>query len=162
MSHSHASHAAAHPHAHGGNGHDPHHHGHGHHAHEHHVHVMPLSVLFTIFGLLLAFTVITVVISKFHLGALEVPITMAIATFKATLVAVYFMHLRYDNPFNAMIFTFSLFFVGLFLGGALIDVTHYQKDLIPPTPIEAAPAAPAAAPADAPAPAAPAPATAPK
>jgi len=122
---------------------------------------MPLSVLFTIFGLLLAFTVITVVISKFHLGALEVPITMAIATFKATLVAVYFMHLRYDNPFNAMIFTFSLFFVGLFLGGALIDVTHYQKDLIPPTPIEAAaPAAPAAAPAGAPAPAAAAPAPA--
>ena len=112
-----------------------------------------MSILFTIFGLLLAFTVITVVISKFHLGAWEVPITMAIATFKATLVAVYFMHLRYDNPFNAMIFVFSLFFVGLFLGGALIDVTHYQKDLIPPTITEpaaaAAPPDPAAAPADA-------------
>jgi len=111
---------------------------------------MPLRILFTIFGLLLAFTVITVVISKFHLGAWEVPITMAIATFKATLVAVYFMHLRYDNPFNAMIFVFSLFFVGLFLGGSLIDVTQYQKDLIPPTITEpvAAPSDPAAAPAD--------------
>lgn len=94
---------------------------------------MPLKLLFTIFAALIFFTIATVVISKFHLGAWEVPITMAIATTKAILVAVYFMHLRYDNPFNAMIFCFSLFFVALFLGGTLIDVRAYQKDLIPPT-----------------------------
>ncbi len=103
-------------------------------AHSPHVHVMPLSMLFGIFSALIVFTIATVIISKFHLGAWEVPITMAIATTKATLVAVYFMHLRYDNPFNAMIFCFSLFFVGLFLGGTLIDVRAYQKDLVPPAP----------------------------
>lgn len=105
-----------------------HHHG-AHHGP--HVHVMPLSMLFTIFSALIFFTIATVVISKFHLGAWEVPITMAIATTKATLVAVYFMHLRYDSPFHAMIFCFSLFFVALFLGGTLTDVRAYQKDLIP-------------------------------
>lgn len=96
-----------------------------------HVHVIPLSLLFSIFAALIVFTIATVVISKFHLGAWEVPIAMAIATTKAILVALYFMHLRYDNPFNAMIFCFSLFFVALFLGGTLIDVRAYQKDLIP-------------------------------
>lgn len=95
---------------------------------------MPLSVLLTIFTALIVFTIATVVISKFHLGAWEVPIALGIATTKAILVAVYFMHLRYDNPFNAMIFCFSLFFVALFLGGILIDVRAYQKDLIPPAP----------------------------
>ena len=99
--------------------------------HEMHVHVIPLRLLFTLFAALIVFTVATVVISKFHLGAWEVPIAMAIATTKAILVALYFMHLRYDNPFNAMIFCFSLFFVALFLGGTLIDVRAYQKDLIP-------------------------------
>jgi cytochrome c oxidase subunit 4 len=120
---------------HGGHAHVPngdHGDGHGHAAHGH-VHVMPLKLLFTIFAALIFFTIATVVISKFHLGAWEVPITMAIATTKAILVAVYFMHLRYDNPFNAMIFCFALFFVALFLGGTLIDVSAYQKDLIPPT-----------------------------
>ena len=96
-----------------------------------HVHVMSLSMLFTIFAALIFFTIATVVISKFDLGPWEIPITMAIATTKAALVAVYFMHLRYDNPFHAMIFCFSLFFVGLFLGGTLMDVRAYQKDLIP-------------------------------
>lgn len=92
---------------------------------------MSLSMLFTIFAALIFFTIATVVISKFDLGPWEIPITMAIATTKAALVAVYFMHLRYDNPFHAMIFCFSLFFVGLFLGGTLMDVRAYQKDLIP-------------------------------
>ena len=133
------------------------HHGHGN-RHEHpvhsHVHVMPLSVLFTIFTTLIVMTIATVVTSKFDLGAWEVPITMAIATTKAILVAAYFMHLRYDNPFNLMIFCFSLFFVGLFLGGTLIDVRAYQKDLIPPTVSSPAASSPAALPQQAPAPAA--------
>ncbi|HEY0982132.1 cytochrome C oxidase subunit IV family protein [Schlesneria sp.] len=136
MSHS-ESHSVANPMT-------PHHTEVGHHGHQGlHVHVMPLSMLFTIFGALIFFTIATVVISKFHLGAWEVPITMAIATTKAALVAVYFMHLRYDNPFHAIVFCFSLLFVALFLGGTLIDVREYQPDLIPFT----APAAPAAAPA---------------
>lgn len=112
-----------------------------------HVHVMPLSMLFTIFTALIVLTIGTVAASKFDLGPWEVPITMAIATTKAMLVAIYFMHLRYDNKFNAMIFFFSLFFVALFLGGTLLDVRQYQKDLIPPEPSAAAPATPAAAPA---------------
>lgn len=116
----------------------------GDHGHGAHVHVMPLSVLFAIFTLLIVFTAMTVVIAQFHLGKWEVPITMLIATTKATLVAVYFMHLRYDNPFNAMIFVFSLLFVGLFLGGALMDVGQYQDSLIPPV-VQDAPAAAAPA-----------------
>ncbi len=43
-----------------------------------------------------------------------------------------------------MIFVFSLLFVGLFLGGALMDVGQYHDSLIPPVvqdvPAAAAPA----------------------
>lgn len=139
---SHGHGAQGHLGGHGSPGHGSDDHGHGDGAH---VHVMPLSMLFTIFGALIFLTICTVVASKFNLGPWEVPLTMAIATTKAGLVAVYFMHLRYDNKFNAMIFFFSLFFVALFLGGTLIDVREYQKDLIPPEPVAAQPAAPAPA-----------------
>ncbi|QDU41180.1 hypothetical protein Mal4_55450 [Maioricimonas rarisocia] len=94
-------------------------------------HVMPLKVLFTIFGALIFFTILTVALAQLDLGQYEIIVTMVIATIKASLVAVYFMHLRYDNPFNAVVFVFSLVFVALFLGFTLADVEQYQPDLIP-------------------------------
>lgn len=108
-------------------------HGHDEHSHDGH-HVMPLPVLFGIFGALIFFTALTVAVGQFSLGRWEILITMMIATTKAILVAVFFMHLKYDRPFNAMIFSFSLFFVALFLGIVLMDVGAYKDDLIPPEP----------------------------
>lgn len=106
-----------------------HHEDHGHHG----PHVMPLSMLFTIFGALIFFTLLTVAVGQFSLGKWEILITMMIATTKAILVAVFFMHLKYDRPFNAMIFSFSLFFVALFLGIVLMDVGAYKENLVPPS-----------------------------
>ena len=92
---------------------------------------MPLRTLFTIFFALIALTLATVLIAQLDLGSLEIGIAMFIATIKAALVVVYFMHLRYDNPFNAVLFVFSLVFVALFIGLTLMDVGQYQIDLIP-------------------------------
>jgi len=50
---------------------------------------------------------------------------------KASLVALYFMHLRYDRPFLAIVFVTSLVFVMLFVGLALMDTVEYQPELIP-------------------------------
>lgn len=104
------------------------------HNDEHHglSHVMPLKLLFSIFAALIVLTVLTVFVSQTDLGSWEIVITMLIATTKASLVAIYFMHLRYDNPFNAMVVVFSLLFVALFIGFTLIDVQRYQPDLIQP------------------------------
>ena len=95
-------------------------------------HVMPLKLLFRVFAALIALTALTVFVAQTDLGSWEIVITMIIATTKATLVAVYFMHLKYDSPFNATILAFSLLFVALFIGFTLIDVERYQPDLIPP------------------------------
>ena len=115
-------------------GHDDHHGPDGH-------HVMSLPMMFGIFGALIFFTALTVAIGQFSLGRWEILITMMIATTKATLVALFFMHLLYDRPFNAMMFSFSLFFVALFLGIVLMDRGAYSEDLVPPVRAEAAPAA---------------------
>jgi cytochrome c oxidase subunit 4 len=105
-----------------------------HHDDRHHgfAHVMSLRMLVGVFLTLIALTALTVFVAQADLGSWEIVITMLIATTKATLVAVYFMHLRYDSPFNAAILVFSLLFVALFIGFTLVDVERYQPDLIPP------------------------------
>ena len=70
------------------------------------------------------------------LGAGNIVIAMAIATTKATLVALYFMHLKYDKKFNLLAFLSSLIFLGLFLTFTLLDI-NTRHDSIPfkPAPI---------------------------
>jgi len=46
---------------------------------------------------------------------------------KASLVVLFFMHLRWDKPFNAIVFIGCLIFVGLFISLALLDTGQYYK-----------------------------------
>lgn len=94
-------------------------------------HVVPVSVLVGTLTALLVLTVITVRATDFNLGPLNIWIAMLIATTKAALVVLYFMHLRYDRPINAVVFIASLLFVALFITFALIDTAHYQEYVIP-------------------------------
>jgi cytochrome c oxidase subunit IV len=93
-------------------------------------HVIPVSVLVSVFLALIVLTVVTVAASYLPLGDLEIWVAMGIATVKAALVAAYFMHLRYDNPLNAVLFVIGLLFVGLFVGFVLMDAEQYRSDLI--------------------------------
>jgi cytochrome c oxidase subunit 4 len=93
-------------------------------------HALPARTLIAVFLALVGLTVVTVVATWFPTGSFEIWISLGIATVKASLVAAYFMHLRYDNPLNALIFIFGLFFVALFLGFLLLDSHEYQPNLI--------------------------------
>lgn len=94
-------------------------------------HIVPARVLIGVWAALLVLTVATVTVTWKDFGPeLNLWIAMGIATVKASLVLLYFMHLRYDRPVNAIFFIFALFFVALFIAGALTDSQHYQADLI--------------------------------
>ncbi|MFG0306499.1 MAG: cytochrome C oxidase subunit IV family protein, partial [Phycisphaerales bacterium JB040] len=54
---------------------------------------------------------------------------MVIASIKALLVCLYFMHLRYDKPFHALVFISGLAFALLFIGFSYMDTYQYQGDL---------------------------------
>ena len=54
---------------------------------------------------------------------------MAVAAVKASLVMSVFMHLRWDRPFNAMVFVSSLLFVSLFISMTLLDKSEYEPDI---------------------------------
>jgi len=94
-------------------------------------HVVGLPILFGVLGALLVLTIATVAATWFDLGRLNIWIALVIAVVKASLVVLYFMHLRYDKPFNAMILIISLSFVVLFIGLALTDTRSYLPEQIP-------------------------------
>ena len=60
-------------------------------------HIVPKKVYFAIFFALIALTAVTVTISFFDLGRLNAVVALTIAVFKAILVILYFMHLRYER-----------------------------------------------------------------
>ena len=124
----------AHAHAGQGHGHDDHGHGHGdaHGGHGHGIgHVLPLKVLLGTWGALMVLTVLTVTVRSIDLGAsLNLMIAMLIATVKATLVCMFFMHLRYDNRFHSIVLMSAIVLGLLFVGFALMDSTQYQTDAI--------------------------------
>ncbi len=94
-------------------------------------HVVPMKVLVGVWAALLVLTVLTVAAIKVDLGSLNLWIAMAIATLKASLVVLYFMHMRYDRPFNAIVFVTALFFVMLFVSIAMLDSKAYEPELVP-------------------------------
>lgn len=94
-------------------------------------HVMPAGLLIGIWAALLLLTGATYAAASMDLGAFNLAAALGIAAVKAALVALYFMHLRYERSFLGFIFIAALAFVALFIGITLIDSAHYSGDLIP-------------------------------
>ncbi len=96
-------------------------------------HVTSVRLLLTIYFILIVCTILTYSVSRIDLGQFNIWAALAIAVFKASLVVLYFMHLRWDSPFNALAIITALIFVGLFIGLALLDSMSYQP-LLKSTP----------------------------
>jgi len=98
---------------------------------------------------LLCLTIITVAAAGIDFGSGNVVIALAIATVKATLVALFFMHLKYEKPVNAVIGTAGFLFLGLFLMFCFLDQgsrenlqpRNLKPDVVVTAPAAAAPAA---------------------
>lgn len=95
----------------------------------HAVHVSPISTLLGVWALLMALTIITVAVVHVDLGRWNIPVALGVAAIKATIVALYFMHLRYDKPFNCLLFVGSILLLMLFIGLTLMDTRLYQPDI---------------------------------
>jgi cytochrome c oxidase subunit 4 len=104
-------------------------------------HVATIRVLCATGGTLLLMTLITVAATRVNFGAnINLAIAMAIAVFKATLVILFFMHLKYDRLFHTVIFVSAICAASLFVGFTLMDSGQYQQtniwnpDAPPPAP----------------------------
>lgn len=108
-------------------------------------HVLPLKVYIGVWLGLIVGTILTVAVSYFDFGEFNMIVAMAIATGKAALVALFFMHLYWDDKINLVLFIATLMFVGIFFAFTSADVftrgeldpikQNYVKPM-PPMPTE--------------------------
>jgi cytochrome c oxidase subunit 4 len=113
---------------------------------------------------LLFLTIITVAAASFNFGSANVVIALAIASVKAILVGLFFMHLIWDKPVNTIVIVAGFLCLGIFLRFDFLDVgtrdrlqprnmpvmenatpvpdTMNPLKAAPPKPLEPAPAAP--------------------
>lgn len=93
----------------------------GAHGRDHVPHVLPLTTYFAVWGALIAFTALTVAVSYVDFGAANLFIALAVATCKAAMVALVFMHLWWDHKFNSVVFVSSLVFLAIFIAFTMFD-----------------------------------------
>jgi cytochrome c oxidase subunit 4 len=84
-------------------------------------HISPKSMYYGIFGALMVLTAITVGVAFVPLGALNFPVAITIAVTKATLVVLFFMHVKYSSRLTKMIVGMAMFFLLTMFGLTLTD-----------------------------------------
>ena len=99
-----------------------HDHSHAGEAHPEVGHVVPVRYLMGAGLALLFLTFVTVASHAVDMGEFNVPVALTIAVIKATIVALIFMHLRWDRPFNLLVLVGSIVFVLLMLAFSAMDV----------------------------------------
>ena len=62
-------------------------------------------------------------------GEWNVVLALAIACTKAALVALFFMHLKYENRFQLVVLASAALFAALFVAFVVFDTTQYQPDI---------------------------------
>ncbi len=101
----------------------------------HTVHITPAKLYIAIGISLLVLTGLTVIISFIDLGPYNVTVALFIASIKALLVALFFMHLFWDNKLYLIIFAGSLLFLTIFLTLTMFDTktrgSIYEEKAVP-------------------------------
>ncbi|HEX8236442.1 MAG TPA: cytochrome C oxidase subunit IV family protein [Abditibacteriaceae bacterium] len=92
---------------------------------DHHHIVTPLTYI-KIIVVLMVLLIITVLAANIEMGVLNVPIAIAIATVKAVLIMMYFMHLKYSSKLVWIFAGVAFVFVGIMFALTLSD--YFTRD----------------------------------
>ena len=84
-------------------------------------HVASKSSYYGIFGALMVLTAVTVGVAFVNLGTMNFPVALAIAITKATLVVLFFMHVKYSSRLTKMIVGMAFFFLIILFALTLTD-----------------------------------------
>jgi cytochrome c oxidase subunit 4 len=84
-------------------------------------HIVPKRVYYTIFAILMFCTYLTVQIAFLDLGAFNTVGALGIAVFKAALVVLFFMHVKYSTRLTWAVVLGSIFWFGILLVLTLSD-----------------------------------------
>ena len=85
-------------------------------------HIVPKRIYFAVFFALIILTALTVWVAFIDLGAFNDVVAMSIAITKATLVVLYFMHVRYSSGLTWVFVTAGFLFLVILLVFTMSDV----------------------------------------
>jgi cytochrome c oxidase subunit 4 len=83
--------------------------------------IVPVRTYLLVFAALLVLTVTTWQVALIDLGPLNAIVAVVIAGIKASLVALFFMHIKYGPKFNRLVLAGSLFWLAILLALTLSD-----------------------------------------
>jgi len=89
---------------------------------EQHGHIVPVRVYILVFQTLIVMTWVTAFVSTVDLGRLNVFVALSIAIFKASLVILFFMHVKYGTRLTKMIVLAGLYWLILLLFIVMMDL----------------------------------------
>jgi cytochrome c oxidase subunit IV len=92
-------------------------------------HIVSPKVYVGIFFSLMVLTAATVAAAYVNLGPFNIVIALAIASLKATLVVLYFMHARYSPNRTHMVIIAALFWLAIMLALTLSDYVTRDRDM---------------------------------
>ena len=84
-------------------------------------HVVPPRVYFAVFAALIVLTATTTAVSFLDLGPWNTVVALGIAFLKATLVVLFFMHVKYSTRLTWAVVAGSIFWFGILLTLTMSD-----------------------------------------
>ena len=84
-------------------------------------HVVPAGVYLAVFAALMVLTAVTTTAAFHDLGPLNNVVALGIATLKAALVVLFFMHVRYGTRLTPLVITAGLFWLAILIALSLTD-----------------------------------------
>jgi len=84
-------------------------------------HVVPIGIYWGIWATLIVCTALTVFAASVDLGIFNIVVALLIATFKGTLVVLFFMHLRYSTKLTMVTVIAALFWLFIMFSLTLTD-----------------------------------------
>lgn len=89
--------------------------------HTFHEHVVPISTYIGVFVTLLIATGLTTWVAFQDLGSWNVVVALVIAVCKATLVVLFFMHVKYNKGLSRIVLVGAVFWLGIMITFTLSD-----------------------------------------
>ena len=96
------------------------------------VHVSPNSTYFAVFFALCVLTVVTAWVAFYDFGPFNDVVALGIAFTKASLVVLFFMHVKYSGRLVKLIVIASLVWLGIMFGLTIID--YVSREAVTPDP----------------------------
>ena len=96
-------------------------------AEEHHdddLHILPDIVQVRVFVALIILTIITVTASVKYPGQVGIGVALVVTPLKATLILMYFMHLKYERPVFIYMFLAAISILAVVMGLTILDYQY--------------------------------------